>query len=240
LKRRGVLKEDSAANSRDLLLESHGSNLDEYVEDAEPREHRRRRHKRHHGNQQKNHLDNAEIRIDISVANCPDPVKFCSRSEAICATILQHFVPHFDVQYGVTFQVPIGLDRNGNTIAVDFLVDGVLFEYHPVRFFQSRKRFGDFSSREEYRSYARVFHSLTSEKRAFFHEAMRSRLTLNYFNRRRAILDQHPLFRRTELIVATSPEEFYERVIKRFGKGYPKTMERFLKLFEELMHTLPE
>jgi hypothetical protein len=166
-------------------------------------------------------------------------VKFCSRSEAICASLLQQFVPHFDVQQGVTFQVPIGADRNGNTIAVDFLVDGVLFEYHPVRFFQSRKRFGDFSSREEYRSYAKVFHALNADKRAFFHEAMRSRLTLNYYNRRRAILDQHPLFRRTELIVATSPEEFYERVIKRFGKGYPKTVERFLKMFEELMRTLP-
>jgi hypothetical protein len=233
------LKEDSAANSRDSLLESHGSNLDEYSDDAEPRNLRRQRHKRYHDNQRKHQPESAEIKIEISVANRPDPVKFCSRSEAICAKILQQFVPHFDVQQGVTFQVPIGLDRNGNTIAVDFLVDGVLFEYHPVRFFQSRKRFGDFNSRDEYRSYTRAFHSLKSEARAFFHEAMRSRLTLNYFNRRRAILDQHPLFRRTELIVATSPEEFYERVIKRFGKGFPKTKERFLKLFEELMHTLP-
>lgn len=232
------MKEDSTANSRDVLLESPGSNLDECVDEAEPRPHRRRRQRRRHDSPRPR-TDSAEITIDISIANCEDPVKFCSRSEAICAALLQQFVPHFDVQQGVTFQVPIGADRNGNTIAVDFLVDGVLFEYHPVRFFQSRKRFGDFSSREEYRSYAKVFHSLNADKRAFFHEAMRSRLTLNYYNRRRAILDQHPLFRRTELIVATSPEEFYERVIKRFGKGYPKTMERFLKMFEELMHTLP-
>ena len=233
------MKEDSTANSRDMLLESPGSNLDEYAEDADHREPRRRRHKRHSNRHPQGASEYTELCIDISVANCSDPVRFCSRSEAICAKLLQQFVPHFDVRQGVTFQVPIGEDRNGNTIAVDFLVDGVLFEYHPVRFFQSRKRFGDFSSREEYRSYARVFHALNSEKRAFFHEAMRSRLTLNYFNRRRAILDQHPLFRRTELIVATSPEEFYERVIKRFGKGFPKTVERFLKLFEELMHSLP-
>lgn len=233
------MKEDSTANSRELLLESPDSQLDEYAENADSREPRRRRHKRNHDHRKHESTERTELCIDITVANCSDPVRFCSRSEAICAKILQQFVPHFDVQQGVTFQVPIGEDRNGNTIAVDFLVDGVLFEYHPVRFFQSRKRFGDFSSRDEYRSYAKVFHSLTSEKRAFFHEAMRSRLTLNYFNRRRAILDQHPLFRRTELIVATSPEEFYDRVIKRFGKGYPKTVERFLKLFNELMHSLP-
>ncbi len=232
------MKEDSAANSRDVLFESPGSNFDESVDPAQPREHRRRRHK-HERRHRSKKTKTAEITIDISIANCEDTVKYCSRSEAICAALLQQFVPHFDVRQGVTFQVPIGEDRNGNTIAVDFLVDGVLFEYHPVRFFQSRKRFGDFSSREEYRSYAKVFHALNAEKRAFFHEAMRARLTLNYYNRRRAILDQHPLFRRTELIVATSPEEFYERIIKRFGKGYPKTLERFLKMFEELMQTLP-
>lgn len=231
------MKEESAANSHELFP-SHGSNLDDYSEDIEPRPHRRRRHREATRHRQGTESP-TEICIDISIGSPQKGVKFCSRSEAICAEILRQFVPHFELQQGVTFQVPIGEDRNGNTIAVDFLVDGVLFEYHPVRFFQSRKRCGDFSSRDEYRSYARAFHSLKSESREFFHEAMKSRLTQNYFNRRRALLDQHPLFRRTELIVATSPEEFYERVIKRFGKSYPKTVERFMKVFTELMHTLP-
>lgn len=232
------MKEDSAANTRSLLFESPGSNLDELHEEVRPPHGRRRRKKRHEA-RRKNHEQSTEIRIDISVANSPDPVKFCSRSEAICAELLKQFVPHFELQQGVTFQVPIGEDRNGNTIAVDFLVDGVLFEYHPVRFFQSRKRCGDFQDREEYRSYTKVFHSLNAEKRTFFHSAMKARLTQNYFNRRRGILDQHPLFRRTELIVATSPEEFYERIIKRFGKHYPKE-QQFLQIFNQLMCTLPE
>jgi hypothetical protein len=233
------LKEDSTANSRDLLFSDHGSNVDECVDDDEIERHQRRRQKRS-PSKAASSPPPTEIIIDISVANAADAVRFCSRSEAICARLLQQFVPHFELQQGVTFQVPIGTDRNGNIIAVDFLVDGVLFEYHPVRFFQSRKRFGDFINRDEYRSYARVFHSLTSEKRTFFHEAMKSRLTQNYFGRRRAILDRHPLFRRTELVVATNPAEFYERVITRFGQNYPKTLDRFLKLFNELMHILPE
>jgi hypothetical protein len=233
------LKEDSTANSRDLLLNDPSSNVDEYLDGAKPHEDHRRRRKRHPA-KDRTAATTTEIVIDISVANSVDSVKFCSRSEAICARLLKDFVPHFELQPGVTFQVPIGTDRNGNIIAVDFLVDGVLLEYHPVRFFQSRKRFGDFINREEYRSYAKVFHSLTSEKREFFHDAMKARLTQNYFNRRRGILDQHPLFRRTELIVATSPAEFYERVINRFGRNHPKTLERFLKIFNELMHTLPD
>ena len=234
------MKEDSAADTRSLLLTAPESNLDEYVdvEEQQPSRRNRRRRKRHQNTKQSGR-ERQEIRIDISVANVEDPVKFCSRSEAICAHLLSQFIPHFELQNGVTFQVPVGEDRSGNTIAVDFLVDGVLFEYHPVRFFQSRRRCGDFNDRDEYRSYAKVFHALNSDKREFFHEAMRARLTMNYFNRRRSLLDQHPLFRRTELIVATTPEEFYERIIKRFGKHYPKSSERFLSLFEELMKTLP-
>jgi hypothetical protein len=234
------LKDDSAVNSRELSFASSGSNFDHCNDVEERHEGRRARNKRKR--QQYNNRsarERQEIRIDISVANSEDPVKFCSRSEAICAHILAEFIPHFELQNGVTFQVPIGEDRSGNTIAVDFLVDGVLFEYHPVRFFQSRRRCGDFNDRDEYREYAKVFHALNSDKREFFHEAMRARLTQNYFNRRRSLLDQHPLFRRTELIVATTPEEFYERVIRRFGKNYPKTLERFLNLFDELMRTLP-
>jgi hypothetical protein len=234
------LKEDSAADTRSLLLTAPESNLDEYVdvEEQQPSRRNRRRRKRHQNTKQSGR-ERQEIRIDISVANVEDPVKFCSRSEAICAHLLSQFIPHFELQNGVTFQVPVGEDRSGNTIAVDFLVDGVLFEYHPVRFFQSRRRCGDFNDRDEYRSYAKVFHALNSDKREFFHEAMRARLTMNYFNRRRSLLDQHPLFRRTELIVATTPEEFYERIIKRFGKNYPKSVDRFLTLFDELMRTLP-
>ena len=50
-------------------------------------------------------------------------VEFCSRSEAICAELLRKFVPHFTLEPGVTFQVAIGSDCHGNTLAVDFLVD---------------------------------------------------------------------------------------------------------------------
>jgi hypothetical protein len=168
-----------------------------------------------------------------------EKINFCSRSEAICAELLQRFVPYFELEEGVTFQVPIAKDARGNTLCVDFLVDGVLFEYHPVRFFKNKKGCGDFRDRDEYKSYTKLFHALTQDKRDFFHDVMRARLTENYFKRRRAVLDRHPLYRRTELIVATSAEEFYNLVVRRFGKGYPKTVERFVALFEQLRRSLP-
>ncbi len=149
-------------------------------------------------------------------------------------------MPHFHLQEGLTFQVPIGRDQRGNVLAVDFLVDGVLFEYHPVRLFKNRRRFGDFLSKQEYRAYADVCHSLSRDQREFFQDSVRARLAKNYFTKRRALLDQHPTYRRMELIVATSPEEFYVLVLKRFGKNVPRTVERFMAIFDELRVSLPE
>ena len=83
------------------------------------------------------------------------PPQFCSRSEAICAELLRRFIANFELREGLTFQVPIGSDGRGNTYSVDFLVDGVLLEYHPVRFYRNKKGFGDFRDSDEYRSYTR-------------------------------------------------------------------------------------
>lgn len=183
-----------------------------------------------------------EIELDLALGQTEifeADVAFCSRSEAICAEMLKRFVPHFTLQQGVTFQVAIGIDGHGNTLAVDFLVDGVLFEYHPVRLFKNKRRCGDFNSKREYRAYTDICHSLGAEQREFFQAAMRARLTDNYYHKRRALLDQHPVYRRMELVVATTPEEFYHLVLRRFGKNVPRTVERFMALFDELRESLP-
>jgi hypothetical protein len=164
-------------------------------------------------------------------------VKFCSRSEAVCAELLRRYVPNFELREGVTFQVAIGSDARGNTLSVDFLVDGVLFEYHPVRLFKNRRRYGDFRSKREYRSYSGICHSLKGEQRDFFQAAMRSTLARHYYAKRRGMLDQHPLYRRMELVVATDPLEFYSLILKRFGKGVPSSIERFLAIFDELLRS---
>ncbi len=164
---------------------------------------------------------------------------FCSRSEAICAEMLCRYVPHFNLEEGRTFQVEIGRDDRGNSLAVDFLVDGVLFEYHPVRFFKNKRRWGDFANKREYRSYTTIMHSLKGEQRELFQTAMRARLAENYYSKRRGQLDDHPLYRRMELVVATSPEEFYELILKRFGRNVPRSVASFLQIFETLRRDLP-
>lgn len=237
------MKEDFAERFRNQALEQISVSEDESSEfiappAPHPKYHKKNRRREKEAARATPVDDSASLVIERS-SDAPQDVKFCSRSEAICAELLRRFVPHFDLNPGVTFQVPIGRDGRGNTFAVDFLVDGVLFEYHPVRFFKNKKGCGDFRDREEYKAYTKLYHSLKEDKRGFFHEVMRARLTENYFRRRRAMLDAHPLFRRTELIVATCAEEFYHLIIKRFGKNYPKTAERFVALFDQLQQTLP-
>ncbi len=237
------MKEDFAVTVRNQSQESSehiDDEFDDFVPHVSPKTKRKKRKDRGAFARGGCSESADEVTIDLKSPAGREPVRFCSRSEAICAELLQRFVPHFQLEEGVTFQVGIGKDERGNTRAVDFLVDGVLFEYHPVRFFKNKRRCGDFRNTDEYRSYTRTFYSLSSDNRDFFHSVMKARLTENYFKKRRALLDQHPIFRRMELIVATSPEEFYCLVIRRFGKNYPKTVERFLALFNELRRSLPD
>ena len=221
-------------------IDSHESDADGFTSHA-PRNHQKkqRSHQHHRRNNTKRYSHEEYETIDIQLSGAPATASFCSRSEAICAELLSQFVPHFRLEEGVTFQVPIGIDDRGNMLSVDFFVDGVLFEYHPARFFKNKKGYGDFGSKDEYKAYARLFHSVAKSERDFVSDAVRARLKDNYYKRRRALLDQHPLYRRTELVVATSPEEFYYLIICRFGRNVPKSVERFLEMFEELRETLP-
>lgn len=239
LLRRHPLKLHTAANLADVSSEWPDSSFRETGKSRNPHKQRYKQEKRRALNQDDEgspHDDSAEDRDRPMQTH---GVKFCSRSEAICAEMLRRYVPSFEIREGVTFQVAIGRDAQGNTLAVDFFVDGVFFEYHPVRFFKNRRRCGDFNSKNEYRAYTNICHSLRGEQKDFFQQTIRSRLSKNYYAKRRALLDQHPVYRRMELIVATSPEEFYSLVIKRFGHNVPRSLERFLAIFEGLRESLP-
>ncbi len=230
----------SSHDTSESAAHETSSNTRHYLPERSQKKKRRREKQ-----EQEEHRQRLEIEVLDDNPHSPEmlarinsKVAFCSRSEAICAELLQRYVPHFELTPGVTFQVAIGQDSQGNSLTVDFLVDGVFLEYHPVRFFRSRRRCGDFSNKNEYRAYADICHSLRGDQREFFQDAMRSRLTRHYYAKRRALLDQHPMYRRMELIVATSPEDFYFLVLQRFGKNAPRTLERFMAIFDELRESL--
>lgn len=159
-------------------------------------------------------------------------VGYCSLSEAVCGTLLELFVPDFKIVPGETFQVPVG---NGSS--VDFLVHGVLLEYHGVRFQAERGRYGDFNSRQEYVQYQRRLRQLRGNryKREQLTALTREQLILNYFQRRRRVINQHPEHHRRELVVATCCDEFFDRIVRRFNRTFCPTRVEFRQIFYALV-----
>lgn|GEM_PF-6285775 len=155
-------------------------------------------------------------------------VWFCSLSEAALGVILERLIPGFQVIEGLTFQVPMGAGRS-----VDFQINGVLIEYHQVRLAPKRGSFGDFRNWRQYARYARRAERLIHNKYRWqsFTKKMREKLAFNYYTRRKRVIESNPFYRKSELIVASSREEFYAKVILRFVPRNPPTLAEFLGLF---------
>jgi hypothetical protein len=159
-------------------------------------------------------------------------IGYCSLSEAALAMLLEHFIPGFDIVLGKSFQVPIGEGRS-----VDFCINGVVVEYHQIRFFPSRGKCGDFKSEEEFREYRRLQQRVRGNpsKRALLDRIMHQRLSANYFERRRALLDRSAYFSSAELVVATSREEFFDLIIRRFALVELPSRAQFTAMFWQMV-----
>ena len=143
---------------------------------------------------------------------------------------MERFIPSFSLVTGSTFQVPLGGGRSA-----DFRLGNVLIEYHHLRFKPQRRRFGDFESEAQYKEYTRGLRRFRHQqhRRNEHIRQMKDRLTKHYFEKRRKIIDMHPVLRKAELIVATSLEEFYAKVICRFGGRRVPSLQAFSNLFHE-------
>ena len=159
--------------------------------------------------------------------------RYCSPSEAACGELLQRHVPGFRIETFVSHQVPIGLNREHDLLTADFKVGDVLIEYHPVRFWRNGGRYGDFATPREYFDYRRQLERLPEAERPRLKAETRSRLEQHYYERRRNVIDRHPELSGCELIVAGLPEDFYQKVIRRFAPTPPSPAD-FLEEFTEL------
>ena len=160
-------------------------------------------------------------------------IGYCSLSEAVCGTLLELFVPGFAVREGETFQIPAG--ANGGSI--DFRFGDILIEFHGLRFHPEGRKFGDFENRWEYADFARELRRAKNNpwQRRRVLAAARHKLTQNYYQRRRKLVDATPALRACELIVATSCDDFYELVIHRFNPLFCPTRGEFREIFNSLV-----
>lgn len=142
--------------------------------------------------------------------------RFSSASEAACAILMECFIPEFRIREGVTFQIPLTRTRRGHIRAVDFCVHNALVEYHPIPRARCRAK----------RPPSGAGGSM--QGRAF--EARRAAILERYRAERQRLVSAHPEHADKELIVVSSPAEFYERVIRRFSV-HPPPLAQFLALF---------
>ncbi|RMD85774.1 MAG: hypothetical protein D6808_04660 [Candidatus Dadabacteria bacterium] len=154
-------------------------------------------------------------------------LNFDSAEEGACALTMEEFIEGFELKEGETFQVRIGSKR------IDFLIGDTFVEYHPIQAFWRRNGEGDFKSLREYLRFKETKEGSTipKDKIRLFIEEVKSRLEKQYFEERRRVIDSDLAHRDKELIVATTPEELYYLVIKRFSKDPPSK-----KLFEEVFN----
>ena len=158
---------------------------------------------------------------------------FCSRSEAACAALMGKYLG-YQCSEGKSFQVPMGQSADGITRHFDFLIFGAVLEYHP---------FHPPKDPQYWKMLRRLEPGQRSQLRALWarNDAVR------YFDKRRSQLNETKRFKNAELIVARSPEDFYDKVIVRFMKEQHiapfrriPSRENFLKEFRAILGEVTE
>jgi len=142
---------------------------------------------------------------------------YASRSEAACAILMERYIPGFKIKDGKTFQIPLGVSSGGHLRTADFMVQGVLVEYHPPRIHKSSKKPGDFKNWEEYDNYRAVYQRCTPAQKETLKKLTEIKLTKNYTEKRLSQMAECPRHRGRELLVLADPVDLYEKVLKRFG-----------------------
>jgi hypothetical protein len=150
-----------------------------------------------------------------------------SLEESACALLLKKYVPGFRPIPGMTHQIPI----SGKFI--DFLVHGIFVEYHPIAPMAPRIGVKAFESFEEYKHFQTVVRQLEPAMRREVIEEVRIRLADRYRRERQELLRSQEPTSKSELVVATSIEEFYYYVVRRLGQNVP-SKGRFQWEFERL------
>ena len=138
---------------------------------------------------------------------------------------MQKYIPGFKVKPGENFQIPMSKRREA-----DFIVNGVVVEYHPVRTYY------DFRDRKKYREYLAEVKKLRGAEKEAFKKKTERNLANSYRQRRKRMIAETPEHVGKELIVAKSSAEFYDKVIKRFGQNYPSKGE-FVRDFEAVIQS---
>lgn len=149
-----------------------------------------------------------------------EELNFQSASEYACAKLLQKYTGWHGME-GVNFQIPVG------RCVFDFRVEETFVEYHPISL--RREFLTDSLSR-----ISSVLQKLPKDKKLEVLSAISDELEAQYAKRRAQTLAAHTIYSRMELICVHSPQEFVEKVLKRFHQSGRLEDKEALKEFRAL------
>lgn len=139
-----------------------------------------------------------------------EQLKFGSKSECACGLMLESYVSDFKLKTGETFQVPL---LGGRTC--DFKVNGLWFEYHPIQL-----QF-EFKDKQAYRQLMSTLKRVAKHDRETIASSLVSEKAEQYYRKRSFLIEGTIGHRNFELVVADSPKEFINQVLKRFSAKLP-------------------
>ena len=147
-------------------------------------------------------------------------IKFASKSEVICTKLLEAFVPGWELQVGVTYNVHIGHGKY-----CDFRINDTLVEYHPIVLALEL-------SKSAYKMLSHSLKGLPQKNKHKVKAAFKMHCKQEYWRKRNfSIRVNHDKdIQECDLILADSASEFYELVLCKFGKNIP-SKEQVISIF---------
>lgn len=139
----------------------------------------------------------------------PDIFTFDSRSEAVCAIILERFVPNWSLCRGRTWQIPLP-----NDCFADFRVGNTILEFHPIDL-KHEMRPGEFYK------FKQKLHSIKPELAREYEDSVKEQKCKEYTTKRRELLDTSKDLFHCRLEVCCNDEAFARAVSRLTRKLVP-------------------
>lgn len=131
----------------------------------------------------------------------PEIYTFDSRSEAVCAIILEQFVKGWETKRGETWQIALPGDK-----LADFRVGDNIIEFHPIVL---RNEFRDYHA---FKRYKRSLDRIAPHLREGFEESIKQEKANEYFYNRKMAIASSPDLRRCDFFHCIDSKEFAKTV----------------------------
>lgn len=144
-----------------------------------------------------------------------------SRSEIAITVLLERYT-NWKAVPGITTQVEVQPNMK-----VDFKVNDTILEYHPFLYTRA------FVSKSAINDYVTLLHQLDRPQRILLQNMARKELTSQYYKRRRSLLNSSYEFASCNLIVCTTPDEFFTFLRKIATEDIP-SHKKLCRMFRKI------